>query len=76
MTAVFAGRFRAVVTADAITRDIGVIEIRRYPGHRRVAIVAIVTAGNVGRVFAGRNGAIVTGPAGTDHLRVIHPIGG
>ena len=44
MIDILANRIRAVVTAEAVAREIGMIEVRRYPCHRRVAIVAGVAA--------------------------------
>ena len=74
MIDVLANRIRAVVTAEAITREIGMIEVRRYPCHRRVAVVATIAAGNVCRILSSRNSSVVTGHAGTDNLRVVHPV--
>ena len=39
-----------------------------------MAIIAIVVARNVRCVFAGRSNAVVAGPTGTEHLRVVHSI--
>ena len=72
----FAGCIRAIVTVDAITRNVDVIEIRGDPRRRRVAILAVVTAGYVCRCLAGGDGAIVAGTACTDNLVVIHAVGG
>ena len=55
----------AVVAAEAVVHDVGVVEIRRHPGHRRVAIVAVVATGDVRRMFAGCRYAIMTRAAGT-----------
>jgi len=54
------GRLHAIVAADAITRDIDVVEIGGQPSGRRMAVVTIVAARNMGRVLAGSNNAIVT----------------
>ena len=56
---VLAGCIGAVVTADAVTENVYVVEIRGQPGSCNVAVVAGVAAGNVGLVFAGRSNAIV-----------------
>jgi len=52
---------RAVVAAHTIASDVDVIEVRRQPGDRRMAVVAVVAAGYMGRVFAGRCDAVMTG---------------
>ena len=44
---VFAGRVRTVVTANAIAGDVRMIKIRWHPRHGRVAIIAVVSAGNM-----------------------------
>ena len=60
-----ASRFDSVVTAEAVPRDVDVIEVRRQPGDRRVAIVAIVATRYVSCVLASGSHAVVTGPAGS-----------
>ena len=70
-----ARRIGAVVTADAVVGDVGVIEIRRYPGNRRMTVVAVVAARDMCRVFASRDGPVVTGDAGAEHLCVIDRVG-
>ena len=67
----FAGRVGAVVTVDAITHDIDVIKVRGQPRDGRVAIVAIVTTRDVGRVFADRRGAIVARATGANYLSMV-----
>jgi len=67
---------RAVVATEAIAGDIHVIEVGRYPADCRMAVVAIVTAGDMCRVFAGGNRAVVAGRAATDHLRMVDPVDG
>ena len=64
----------AVVAADAVIGDVGVIKVRRHPGNCCMAVVAIVTARDMSRVFASGDRAVVTGDAGADHLRVINRI--
>jgi len=39
-----------------------------------VAVVAIIAAGDMCWVLAGRNDAVVAGAAGADHLGVIHGV--
>ena len=72
---VFAGRVGAVVAADAVARDIHVIEIRRDPGDGCMAVVAVVAACDVRRVLARGGVAVVTGEAGPEDLRVVDNIG-
>lgn len=67
---------RAVVATEAIAGDIHVIEVGRYPADCRMAVVAIVAAGDMCRVFAGGNRAVVAGRAATDHLRMVDPVDG
>lgn len=57
---IFANRIRAIVTSEAITRDVGVVEVCRQPGHRRMTGIAVVATGNVCRVFAACNVAVMT----------------
>ena len=59
------------MAADAISRDICVIEIRRRPGDCRMAVIAVVATRNMSRVLARSRCAIVAGAAGTDNLRVV-----
>ncbi len=68
---IFAGRVCTVVAANAIAGDIRMIKIRRQPRHGRVAIIAVVAAGNMRWMLACRDGAVMTGCASTDDLRVI-----
>lgn len=67
-----AGCIRAVMAIDAIARDIDMVEVRWQPGHRRVTIVAVIATGNVGRVLAGRDVAVMATAAGPDYLRVVN----
>jgi len=66
------GRVSAVMAAGAVVDDVGVVEIRRDPGHGRVAVVAVVAAAYMSRMFARRGHAIMAGAAGADHLDMIH----
>jgi hypothetical protein len=74
MGRVFARGIRAVVAADAVTRDIHVIEVRGNPADGRVAVVTVVAARDVGRMFAGRRVAVMAGETGAEHLGVIHHV--
>jgi len=71
-----AGCVDAVVTAEAVARDIRMIEGGRYPAIRGVAVVAGIGTRDMSRIFAGRDGSVVTRGAGTEHLRVIDAVGG
>lgn len=76
MIEVFADCIGTVVATKAISRNTGVIEIRRQPGHGRMAIVAIVATGNVGRVLAGSDCAVVTRATSANDLRVVNAVCG
>ena len=62
------------MTTTAVVHDVDVVEVRRDPGGRRVTVIAVIAAGNVGRVFAGGRNTIVAGIAGAVDLRVIDRI--
>lgn len=68
---ILAGRICAVMAAYAVAGDIDVVEIRRQPADGAVTIVAGIAAGNVCRVLANCDDAVVTGTTGADHLGVI-----
>jgi len=57
---VFSYGVSTVVAAEAVICDVGMIKEHREPAHRAVAIIAVVTAGNVGRVLTGCRGTVVT----------------
>ena len=61
MRGILAGRLCTVVATYTIAGDIDVIEVGRQPAIRRMTIIAGIAACNVGRVFARRNRAVVTG---------------
>ena len=69
-------RIGAVVAVHTIAHNIGVIEVRWKPGNRCVAVIAVVTAGDMCRVLAGRSRAIVARSTGANHLCVVHRKGG
>ena len=71
VTQVLTGSVNAIVTTRAVSDDVHVIKIRRPPGNSRMTVVTGITAGEVGRVFAGCNDAVVTGITGANDLRVI-----
>lgn len=49
----------AVVAANAITGDVGMVVRGRQPGNRRVAVIAVIAARDVRWMLAGRRHAIV-----------------
>jgi len=61
----------AVVATHTIVHDVDVVEVGGQPGNRRVAVVAIIAAGDMGWVFAGRYEAVMTGAASTNDLRMV-----
>ncbi len=75
MQRAFAGRVGTIVAADAIVDDIGMVEVGWRPGNGRMAIVAVITTGDVCRVFASCRVAVMARSAGADHLCVVHNIG-
>jgi len=73
---VLARRVRTIVATCTVTNDIDVVEIRRYPGDRSVAVIASDATGDVADVFARSCYSIMAGAAGTKHLCVIDQIHG
>ena len=71
-----AGCVGAVVAADAVARNIRMIEVSWNPGHGRVAVIAIVAARDVGRVHARSRDAHKTGNAGSKYLGVVYRVCG
>jgi len=69
---VLASSISAIVAVAAISDDIDVIEIGRYPTGRRMAVVAVIATVQVSRVFAGCRDAIMAGAAGANDLRVVN----
>ena len=61
----------AIVTTDTVTRDAQVIEVRRQPAYCAVTVIAGIAAGDMRRVFANGNGAIVAGDTSANYLGVI-----
>lgn len=68
----FARRIGAVVTADAVVHDTGVVEVGGYPRDRRMAVVTVVAAGDVRRVLARRRDTVVARATGAKNLCVVH----
>ena len=69
---IFAGRVCTVVAANAISGNVRVIKISGHPSYGCVAIVAVIPAADMRRVLTDRNGAVMTGRADADNLRVIN----
>jgi len=65
----------AVMAADAVVGEIGVIEVGRDPPVGCMAVVAVITAGDMGRVLAFGDVAIMAGEAGANNLGVIDHVG-
>jgi len=68
---VLARRNSAVVTADAVTGYVRMIEICGQPGDGGVAVVAIIAARDMRRMLSCCGDAIMTGAAATQNLRVV-----
>ena len=69
---ILASCVRAVMAVYAIAGDRRVVEECRQPASRSVTVIAGIAAGNMRRVFAGGNDAIMAGVTGSQYLRVIH----
>ena len=59
---------RAVVAAHAVADDARVVELRRQPGQRRVAVVALGIGRDVVRLLARRLDAVVARCAAAEHV--------
>ena len=71
MSQTLAGGRYAIVATGTVTRDARVIERRRDPAHRCMAVVAGIGAAYMRQRFTGRDRAIVARPAGADHIGMI-----
>jgi len=71
MRRALSGSVHAVMAVDAAARDIDVIKVRRQPRDGRMAIIAVIAAGDMGLVFAGGRDAVMTGAARANDLRVV-----
>lgn len=71
---ILAGRIRTVMAVGTIAGDAGVIKICWRPADGRMAVIAIITTGEMSGMLAGRSNAIVTGSATAEHLCVIHRV--
>jgi len=70
----FARGIGTVVAADTISSDVDMVKVRWQPARRRMAVLAVVTTVDMTLVLAGRDDAVVTGSAGTNHLGVFDRI--
>lgn len=68
---VFTSRLSAVMTADAVAKDVYVIKIRGCPGGRDVTVIAGITTGNMGRILAGRRNTVVATNTIANYAEVI-----
>jgi len=75
MSGSLARRVSAVVAAKTVTRNVDVVEVRWKPPDGRMTIVAVITAGDMRRVFTRRHRSVVAARTGTDDLCVVDPIG-
>jgi len=66
-----AGRVCSVMAADTVVNDIRVVEICRQPGDGSVAVIAIIAAGDMRRVFADGYHTVMTRAAGPNYLGVV-----
>jgi len=69
---VLAGGVYAVVAAEAVARNIHVIECRRPPGNRRMTVITGIVTGDVCRVFAGCGDAVMAGATDADDVCVVN----
>lgn len=71
MRRALADGINAVVAAGTIVDDANVIEGRWSPGDRCMAVIAGIAAGDMCRLFAGRDDAIMAAIARADDLHVV-----
>ncbi len=72
MRRTLADGINAVVAAGTIIDDTKVVEVRWPPGDRCMAIVAGIAAGDMCRVFAGCDDAVMAAVARADDLHVVN----
>jgi hypothetical protein len=70
MGGVLAGSGVAVVTADAVTRDVSMVKNCAAPAGRSVAVVAVVAAGHVIRRFSNSGLTVMAETAGAGNIAV------
>lgn len=71
MHGAFAGRIRTVMAIHAVAHNIQVIEIGRHPGNAGVAVITVISAGDMRRMFASGGNTVVTGATATQYLGVV-----
>jgi hypothetical protein len=64
------------VAAKTVAGDVDVIEVGGHPTSRGVAIVTGIRAGNMRRVLANGDRAVVATETGANDLGVINPVRG
>ena len=69
---VLARRIGAVVTAETVVRDIDMVKVRRRPRNSCMTVVAVVAAGDVRRMLAGCDYAVMARTAGAEDLRMVN----
>jgi len=69
---VLTGRFDTVMTAGAVTGNPNVVEVRWQPAGCRMTVVALIAAGNVGRVLSSCCNTVMTRAAGAKYLSVVN----
>ena len=69
---ILARRGAAIVAANAVIHKIRMVEVRGQPANGRVTVVAIITAGDMCRVFTDGRDAIMTGSTGAQYLRMVN----
>ena len=60
------------MTSNAITTDVSVVVVCRQPSDSGVAVVAVVAARYVRRMFASRRDTIMTRAAAAEYLRMVN----
>jgi len=71
---ILANGFDAVMTADAIARDIEMVEVRREPAIACMTVITSITTGDVCWMFSRGDGAIVAGRTDADNLGMVDRI--
>ena len=61
----------AIVATNTVIHDVDVVEVSGQPRDCRMAVIAVIAAGDMRWVFAGRYCAVMTGAAGANDLDVV-----
>jgi len=67
-----ASRVRSIMTADTVVDNVCMIEIRRQPRDSRVAVIAIIAAGDMRWVFANGYHTVMTRATSPNNLSVVN----